>query len=165
MATYSIVGAGESSSNPIHVFVGCDDATTEVCWTARISRLDNCNVEMYRDERICQTVSTYSSQISWTAPNDQVLTVYYEIHRPSYEECHPTPPGCEFRCTNLTAYAVPGSVEEGYTGDIMNILLNVMAQRLVLRKFHSLHSVLTAKHINTPILHLTLWFRASVVRM
>lgn len=118
MATYSIVGAGGSSSNPIHVFVGCDDTVTEVCWTARISRLDNCNVEMYRDEMICQTASTYTNQLTWTAPNGQVLTVHYEIHRPSYEECHPTPPGCEFKCTNLTAYAVPGSVEEGYSGDI-----------------------------------------------
>ncbi len=118
MATYSIVGAGGSSSNPIHVFVGCDDTVTEVCWTARISRLDNCNVEMYRDEMICQTASTYTNQLTWTAPNGQVLTVHYEIHRPPHEECHPTPPGCLSACTNLTAYAVPGSVEEGSTDEI-----------------------------------------------
>lgn len=118
MATYSIVGAGGSSSNPAHVFVGCDDTVTEVCWTARISRLDNCNVEMYRDEKYCQTASTYTNQLTWTAPNGQVLTVYYEIHRPPYEECHPTPPGCVSACTNLTAYAVPGSVEEGSTDEI-----------------------------------------------
>ena len=123
MATYSIVGPGSSMDNPIDVFVGCKGTTAEVCWVGRLSTVGNCNIEMYRDEKYCQLVTfpvyynptTYTSKFDWKPNDSTTIEVWYRVN---WEKCPPNPPGCEFKCTNLTAYAVPGSVEEGYSGDI-----------------------------------------------
>jgi len=120
MATYSIVGAGTSRDNPIDVFVGCKGTTAEVCWVGRLSTVDNCNNEMYRDEKYCQLVTfpaysnptTYESKFDWKPNDTTTIEVWYRVN---WKECPSDPPGCVSTCTNLTAYAVPGSVEEDYS--------------------------------------------------
>lgn len=116
MANYVIVGAGGDASNPIQVNVRCDDSTT-ICWTGKYCKTV-CGVEMCAEDQYCETVSTTSEgphQTTWTDPDGINHTVYYNVKR----DCPPVvPPSCEYTCSDLTAYAVPSSVEENYTGNI-----------------------------------------------
>lgn len=116
MANYVIVGAGRDASHPIQVNVRCDDSTT-ICWIGKYCKTV-CDVEMCTEDQYCETVSTTSEgphQTTWTDPDGISHTVYYTVKRdcPSIE-----PPSCEYTCSDLTAYAVPSSVAESYTGNI-----------------------------------------------
>lgn len=116
MANYVIVGAGRDASHPIQVNVRCDDSTT-ICWTGKYCKTV-CDVEMCAEDQYCETVSTTSEgphQTTWTDPDGVSHTIYYNVKR----DCPPVvPPSCEYTCSDLTAYAVPSSVVESYTGNI-----------------------------------------------
>lgn len=116
MANYVIVGAGKDASHPIQVNVRCDDSTT-ICWTGKYCKTV-CGVEMCAEDQYCETVSTTSEgphQTTWTDPDGVSHTIYYNVKR----DCPPVvPPSCEYMCSDLTAYAVPSSVAENYTGNI-----------------------------------------------
>lgn len=116
MANYVIVGAGRDASHPIQVNVRCDDSTT-ICWTGKYCKTV-CGVEMCAEDQYCETVSTTSEgphQTTWTDPDGVSHTIYYNVKR----DCPPVvPPSCEYTCSDLTAYAVPSSVVESYTGNI-----------------------------------------------
>lgn len=115
MATYSVVGPGSTSNNPIEVFVGCNTSAV-ICWTGRITTTD-CGVELSQEDTYCANVTVEEGETTGTTLwNEQI--VYYEF----IKDCtQPVVPSCTLKCDNLLAYPVPYYFNENDTEKVIDI--------------------------------------------
>ena len=118
--TYSVVGAGSTSDNPVTVYHDCGIDTVQICWTGRLSTSGKCGEDMYFDEEYCDSVTVPSREdssgsITWTNPTGGTHTIYYASKLS--DEC-PTPkPPCGPECLSISSYVSPAYIQ-GNSGDV-----------------------------------------------
>lgn len=110
MATYSIIGAGNSGSNPVTVFMGCGDSVN-ICWTGRKTVDAYCSECYYIDSQYCEKITGVSTSTTGTIPWEGNL-VHYKIIKNC--EPAPTPQTCTSGCSDFSLYTVPTYVPFDY---------------------------------------------------
>lgn len=109
MATYSIIGAGSSSGNPVTVFAGCEE-TVNICWTGRIEVDGYCSECTYYDGQYCDSVSGVTESTTGTIPWSGGTSVHYKIIKNCVPE--PVPQPCSsYTCSDFSLYTVPSYID------------------------------------------------------
>ena len=111
---HKVIGAGDKATNPIIVNLDCETSAGTISWVGREMLSDNCGCNKYYDNRYYTEISGETEHVkthTWEG-----VPVYYEskLDCPSEEDetCS------EYFCSDLSAYAVPSHVKEGFSGTI-----------------------------------------------
>jgi len=111
---HKVIGAGDKATNPIIVNLDCETSAGTISWVGREMLSDNCGCNKYYDNRYYTEISGETEHVkthTWEG-----VPVYYEskLDCPSEEEetCS------ECFCSDLSAYAVPSHVKEGFSGRV-----------------------------------------------
>ena len=116
MTTYSIIGAGSSSGNPVTVFVGCE-SSTNICWIGRETVDGYCAECTYHDDQYCSGVTVNNADVTTGTVTWSGASVYYKIVKDCEEK--PLPQSCStYTYSDFSFYTVPTYVEADYDGYI-----------------------------------------------
>jgi hypothetical protein len=111
---HKVIGAGESDTNPIIVNLDCETSAGTISWVGREILSGDCGCNKYYDNRYYTEISGETGYVKTHTWED--ATVYYKskLDCPSEEDetCS------EYFCSDLSAYAVPSHVKEGFSGTI-----------------------------------------------